>query len=90
MVCAGSRLSGGDPLFTLSQVALNDTIMVVVFEPLDEGATSCRQARSDRHGVADPQRIAWEHVRTPGDIAVLRVDGEAATPRASCCTPARS
>ncbi|HET9470249.1 MAG TPA: arsenical-resistance protein, partial [Usitatibacter sp.] len=28
MVFVWSRLSGGDPLFTLSQVALNDTIMV--------------------------------------------------------------
>jgi arsenite transporter len=29
-----SRLTDGDPLFTLSQVALNDTIMVVAFAPL--------------------------------------------------------
>jgi ACR3 family arsenite transporter len=29
-----SRLSNGDPLFTLSQVALNDSIMVVAFAPL--------------------------------------------------------
>jgi ACR3 family arsenite transporter len=29
-----SRLTGGDPLFTLSQVALNDAIMVVAFAPL--------------------------------------------------------
>ncbi len=29
-----SRLTGGDPLFTLSQVALNDSIMIVVFAPL--------------------------------------------------------
>ena len=29
MVFVWSRLSNGDPLFTLSQVALNDTIMVV-------------------------------------------------------------
>ena len=34
MVFVWSRLSNGDPLFTLSQVALNDTIMVVAFAPL--------------------------------------------------------
>jgi ACR3 family arsenite transporter len=34
MVFVWSRLTHGDPLFTLSQVALNDTIMVVVFAPL--------------------------------------------------------
>ena len=34
MVFIWSRLSNGDPLFTLSQVALNDTIMVFAFAPL--------------------------------------------------------
>ena len=34
MVFAWSRLAGGDPLFTLSQVALNDTIMVFAFAPI--------------------------------------------------------
>ena len=34
MVFVWSRLTGGDPLFTLSQVALNDSIMVLAFAPL--------------------------------------------------------
>src|SRR5450631_711320 len=34
MVFVWSRLTNGDPLFTLSQVALNDSIMVVAFTPL--------------------------------------------------------
>jgi ACR3 family arsenite transporter len=34
MVFVWSRLTDGDPLFTLSQVALNDAIMVVAFAPL--------------------------------------------------------
>ena len=34
MVFVWGRLTGGDPLFTLSQVALNDAIMVVAFAPL--------------------------------------------------------
>src|SRR5574343_406818 len=34
MVFVWSRLSNGDPLFTLSQVALNDSIMVVAFAPI--------------------------------------------------------
>jgi arsenite transporter len=34
MVFVWSRLSNGDPLFTLSQVALNDTIMVFAFAPM--------------------------------------------------------
>jgi len=34
MVFVWSRLSNGQPLFTLSQVALNDTIMVFAFAPI--------------------------------------------------------
>jgi ACR3 family arsenite transporter len=34
MVFVWSRLTNGVPLFTLSQVALNDAIMVVAFAPL--------------------------------------------------------
>ena len=34
MVFVWSRLTVGDPLFTLSQVALNDSIMVIAFAPL--------------------------------------------------------
>ncbi len=34
MVFVWSRLTGGDPLFTLSQVALNDSIMVFAFAPI--------------------------------------------------------
>ena len=34
MVFVWSRLTQGDPLFTLSQVAVNDAIMVVAFAPL--------------------------------------------------------
>jgi ACR3 family arsenite transporter len=34
MVFVWSRLSGGDPLFTLTQVALNDSIMIFAFAPI--------------------------------------------------------
>jgi len=34
MVFVWSRLTGGDPVFTLSQVALNDTVMVFAFAPI--------------------------------------------------------
>ncbi|WP_444544372.1 ACR3 family arsenite efflux transporter [Pseudomonas paralcaligenes] len=34
MVFVWSRMTGGDPVFTLSQVALNDTIMVFAFAPI--------------------------------------------------------
>ncbi len=65
---------------------------------LDEGATTCCYARSDKHWVTDPQGIAWEHYRTLGDIPVFREAGQDqvgaaccspnATEAGSCCTPA--
>lgn len=53
---------------------------------LDEGETTCCYARSEKHWVADPQGIAWEHFHTLANIPVFN---EAAEPApAACCTPA--
>jgi hypothetical protein len=49
---------------------------------LDEGATSCCYARSEKHWVMDPQGIAWEHFHTLADIPVF---SEKVAKRASCC-----
>ena len=49
---------------------------------LDEGATSCCYAKSEKHWVTDPQGIAWEHFHTLGDIPVFR---EAAPAKGTCC-----
>jgi len=52
---------------------------------LDEGATTCCYARSEKHWVTDPQGVAWEHFHTLGDIPVFR---EASPPAGStCCAP---
>ena len=55
---------------------------------LDEGATTCCYARSEKHWVTDPQGIAWEHFHTLADIPVFNEAAatEAAAP-AACCTP---
>lgn len=52
---------------------------------LDEGATTCCYARSEKHWVTDPQGIAWEHFHTLADILVFR---EGAVGAGACCTPA--
>ena len=49
---------------------------------LDEGATTCCYARSEKHWVTDPQGIAWEQFHTLADIPVFR---EA---EATACCPA--
>jgi hypothetical protein len=38
---------------------------------LDEGATTCCYANSEKHWLTDPQGVAWEHFHTLGDIPVF-------------------
>lgn len=52
---------------------------------LDEGATTCCYARSEKHWVTDPQGVAWEQFHTLANIPVFR-EGEAEASGA-CCTP---
>jgi hypothetical protein len=58
---------------------------------LDEGATTCCYARSEKHWVTDPQGIAWEHFHTLADIPVFSEKGTAgpspAAQASACCAP---
>lgn len=58
---------------------------------LDEGATTCCYARSEKHWVTDPQGIAWEHFQTMGSVAVFGESRKAelapAADAAACCPP---
>ncbi len=51
---------------------------------LDEGATTCCYARSEKHWVTDPSGVAWEHFQTLADIPVFH---EPKADTAACCTP---
>ena len=53
---------------------------------LDEGATTCCYARSEKHWVTDPQGIAWEHFHTLADIPVFNEE-KAAVAEGACCAP---
>ncbi|NDY93902.1 ArsI/CadI family heavy metal resistance metalloenzyme [Ideonella livida] len=59
---------------------------------LDEGATTCCYARSEKHWVTDPQGMAWEHYLTLDSIAVFSEQTGAAAPAgantsSACCAP---
>ncbi|WP_332825389.1 ArsI/CadI family heavy metal resistance metalloenzyme [Ramlibacter sp.] len=58
---------------------------------LDQGATTCCYARSDKHWITDPQGIAWEHFHTLGDIPVFSEAAPtvAASAQAPACCPPR-
>lgn len=52
---------------------------------LDEGATSCCYANSEKHWVTDPQGIAWEHFHTLGNIPVFSEKPKTAEASTACC-----
>ena len=61
---------------------------------LEEGATTCCYARSEKSWIADPQGVVWETFRTTGEAvdyghgpALDRLAGESAAADA-CCAPA--
>jgi catechol-2,3-dioxygenase len=51
---------------------------------VDEGATSCCYARSEKHWITDPQGIAWEQFHTLDNIPVF---SETVAPAATACCP---
>jgi lactoylglutathione lyase len=57
---------------------------------LDEGATTCCYAASDKHWVTDPQGIAWEQFQTLSDIPTFSASQAAAPQAASACCPTPS
>jgi hypothetical protein len=65
---------------------------------LEEGATTCCYARSEKAWISDPQGLAWEAFLTTGDSTVYGVDLDLTpltspaccatdTPRGACCAP---
>jgi hypothetical protein len=56
---------------------------------LDEGATTCCYARSEKHWITDPQGIAWEHFHTLGSIPLFNESHDQPSAKA-CCAPAKS
>jgi len=64
---------------------------------LEEGATTCCYAQSEKSWIADPQGVPWETFLTAGestvygdsaDLGPIRVAG--APPASACCTPTGS
>lgn len=54
---------------------------------LDQGATSCCYAKSEKHWVTDPQGIAWEQFQTLADIPTFGAGQAAVLASASACCP---
>ncbi|NCT84285.1 MAG: glyoxalase/bleomycin resistance/dioxygenase family protein [Comamonadaceae bacterium] len=54
---------------------------------LDQGATTCCYAKSEKHWVTDPQGIAWEQFQTLADIPTFGAGQASAPQAASACCP---
>jgi len=57
---------------------------------LEEGATTCCYARSEKAWIADPQGLSWETFLTSGESTVYgdSIDlGPIRTAAGACCTP---
>jgi hypothetical protein len=56
---------------------------------LEEGATTCCYAKSEKASIADPQNVAWETFLTVGDSTVYgdSPDLEPIKGSEACCTP---
>lgn len=59
---------------------------------LDEGATTCCYAKSEKAWVHDPEGIAWETFLTTGESAVYGADVALAPaePKSTCCAASPS
>jgi catechol 2,3-dioxygenase-like lactoylglutathione lyase family enzyme len=63
---------------------------------LEEGATACCYAQSEKSWISDPQGLAWETFLTHGESTLYGGNGPAfgsnpgvgAKPAATCCAPA--
>jgi catechol 2,3-dioxygenase-like lactoylglutathione lyase family enzyme len=52
---------------------------------LDEGATTCCYARSEKRWIADPQGVQWESFFTTGESTVY--GGDHVEAASTCCAP---
>lgn len=60
---------------------------------LDEGATTCCYAQSEKSWITDPQGLSWETFLTSGESTVYGDSvnvGAIRTTAAACCTPETS
>jgi catechol 2,3-dioxygenase-like lactoylglutathione lyase family enzyme len=54
---------------------------------LEEGATTCCYAKSEKSWVADPQGVQWETFLTTGESTMYGSDPPGETHPGGCCAP---
>ena len=57
---------------------------------LEEGATTCCYARSEKSWIEDPQGIQWETFLTTGESTVYGADPAVSNRSKPCCEPSKA
>ena len=57
---------------------------------LEEGATTCCYAKSEKSWIEDPQGVQWETFLTTGESTVYGSDPVSAQPARPCCVPTKA
>ena len=57
---------------------------------LNEGATTCCYAKSEKSWIEDPQGVKWETFLTTGDSAVYGGESGEGTRAKPCCEPSKA
>ena len=57
---------------------------------LNEGATTCCYAKSEKSWIEDPQGVKWETFLTMGDSAVYGGESGEGTRAKPCCDPSKA
>jgi catechol 2,3-dioxygenase-like lactoylglutathione lyase family enzyme len=69
--------------------ALTSRLHAADLAVVDEGATTCCYAQSDKGWVHDPDGIAWESFYTSGDSTTYSAP-DAVASESACCTPVKA
>ena len=57
---------------------------------IEEGATTCCYAKSEKSWIEDPQGVEWETFLTTGESTTYGSDAIKAEAAKPCCTPSRA
>lgn len=57
---------------------------------LNEGATTCCYAKSEKSWIEDPQGVQWETFLTTGDSAIYGGESGEGTRAKPCCEPSKA
>lgn len=67
--------------------AMHDQLLAADLGLVDQTATACCYAKSDKYWVTDPAGIAWETFHTLGDVPVFGEDTQPQPTSSACCVP---